>query len=256
MLTSSMICSFARSSRSQRALAVGVAAALAAIPAGSAFASIWTDWTSRSYLGNTGGMGAGTLRVDGEDVGVSYEGTGIPFRFGTDFQMGNPFTSGREHLISSSVQEAPGDSGDLDFVYFQIAGSHRRDNYISFSRPVTNPIIAVVSFGRVPGTLPQEQYYSAWQFDADFTILSSNTEVGVPGQGLTRPIPGCLVGSDGTGVIMFEGTYSGIGWRFDTNHFDFPMFMQVGALGSAIPSPGALALLGGAGLLGQYRRRR
>ena len=238
--------------------ALGVAAATAPVQANS----IWVDWQSGGPWGILGGFGSGVINTGGQTVNVSYggpDGYGSGRVFAQE-QWGthtNPFPQS-QYFYSSAVQEAPGDSQNQNFdsVYFLLWGSTTRNNRVVFSQPVTNPIIALHGFGTTREISPGSFAFTNWVFDRDFTILSSND--GVAGSIFTRSQANVLAGNEGTGVIMFEGTFSSISWTWESNVFDGlnEHSMQVGVLGNAIPAPAALSLLSlGLGFSARGRRR-
>jgi len=205
---------------------------LAAMPS-SAATITWATWTSGTASA-TAGSATGSLT--GLGIGLTYTGEmrsliDIPFLPVTSFTGG-------------TVGNAP-PTGTNDSI--QLFGGGTVVDTITFSAPVTNPILAIWSLGQ-PG------------FNAEFVFTSSEPftiEGGGPNSsfggasifaGGTCPA-NAICGAEGNGVVQFNGTFSQITWTNPVfeNYYTF----TVGAtgLGSAVPEPAAFFLLGG-GLLG------
>jgi MYXO-CTERM domain-containing protein len=199
----------------------------------------WANWTAGGPTGPssfaTGNIGAINLSYTGE---IDFTQTN---NAGTDFWRdgsSTPFAA----YVSGSASNAP---GTVDLV--AVTGNHEGLNTVTFSQPVTNPYMAIVSLG-------QYGIGTTYYFDAPFIVDSVGQ--GYWGNGtLTNAGPNglggdTLVGLEGHGVIQFIGTFSSISFGSSNgehwNGFTF---------GLATPTPASAALLGIAGL-GSMRRRR
>lgn len=145
---------------------------------------------------------------------------------------------------SSLVENGPGSAGNTDIIALAGQNTSPITNTISFSSPVTNPVMAVVSLGQVGLAV-------TYTFNQDFSILSSGVgHFAVDGAGtLFRDGVGQLRGAGGNGVILFSGTFSSI--SFTASPAEGWHGFQVGV----VPSPSAAAMLGLGGLVAARRRR-
>lgn len=118
------------------------------------------------------------------------------------------------------------------------------EHTISFSSPVTNPVMALISLG-------QPSVFTTYYFDQPFTILQDGPGWwGGPGTLLSVSGNG-LQGIEGDGLVQFNGTFSQITWTGAT-----PEYWNGFNVG-ATPEPGTLALLGTSvvGVAGMLRRK-
>jgi hypothetical protein len=126
-----------------------------------------------------------------------------------------------------------------------VGGSSTIDT-ITFSSPVTDPLIAFWSVGtpNIPGT------YS-YNFTDPFSIIACGASSELGGQCITTA-GNNVYGFEGNGVIEFAGTYSSIS-------FTNPVYENWSAItvGSETPEPSSILLLGTglAGLAGALRRK-
>ncbi|MFT3683741.1 MAG: hypothetical protein QM783_02245 [Phycisphaerales bacterium] len=200
----------------------------------------WANWTaggpsgSSSFaVGNIGGIG---LSYTGE---IDFTQTN---NAGTDYWRdgsSNPFPA----YVTGSVSNVP---NNVDLV--TVTGNHEGVNTITFSQPVTNPYMAIVSLG-------QYGIGTTYYFDAPFVVDSVNQ--GYWGNGTlvnagSNWLGGdTLVGNEGHGILQFIGTFNSISFA-SSNGEHWNGF----TLGLATPTPASAALLGVAGLSSSIRRRR
>jgi hypothetical protein len=180
----------------------------------------WTDWTSATSGSVTGNAG-----------GVTVTWTG-----GFDFAQTSGGTNYWEPASTYTSAGVPNAPGSTDIIGLSTVGGT-----LSFSQPVTNPVLAIVSLGQ-PGLSTE------WVFvNRPITRLSSGP--GFWGNGpLTRVSATVLEGREGHGTIQLMGTFSSVDLLI-RNGESWAGF-TVG-----IPSPGAAALLGLAALSATRRRR-
>lgn len=215
---------------------IGVAfIVLVMAPAAFGATIYWTDWTSAT----PGHPGSATGTITGATiipvaVGYSGELTFGQTSGGTNYWIPNaPY-------LSSEVSNAPPDS---DIISLDQAST---GNTITFSQPLKNPVMAIVSLGQP--NLPV--YYT---FTQPFDVLSDGPGWW-GGPGTLNELPGnVLQGIEGDGVIRFNGTYSSISWSSDPSEYWHGFTVGV----AAVPEAGALMLFG-TGLIGLvgYRRAR
>ena len=200
---------------------------------------VWTDWTAADADSASGTLGG---------VGVAFSGALNPAAQtsgGTNFWSVNPAT----YTSAPEVDNGPPDSDIIRLT----GGPGSGTQTLTFSAPVTNPVMAILSLGQlgVPVT---------YDFDVEFDIL--NNGPGFFGNGPLTELPGdVLEGREGHGIIQFAGTLTSISWTIPTPEFwhGFTVGVPDGGGGpSPIPAPGGAGLLAAAGalLFAACRRRR
>jgi len=181
----------------------------------------WTDWLSNG----TPNTITGTIDVNGETVGVTFQGaySGVQYGgSGTNYWTSYPAT-----YTSADVDNAPAES---DIIQLTEGGQFT----ISFSRPVLDPVFALVSWNS-----------NTVDFGDPIKILSNGRGywgIGLPQLNLAET--GFYGNGEVHGVVGLTGGYSSVrvshtreGWHGFT--------VGVRDLASAqVPVPAPLALLG------------
>ena len=137
---------------------------------------------------------------------------------------------------SAVVDNAPATS---DII--RVVGGTSVVSTFTFSRPVTDPVMAILSMGNSGANV-------TYNFDAPFDILSNDR--GYWGNGpLTELTGDVLRGAEGHGTIQFQGTFSTISWTMPVaeNWHGFTV--------AVIPEPATLAFCA-LGVLLTARQRR
>jgi hypothetical protein len=218
--------------------ALAVFAALAVQGASAATVS-WADWTSDDST-----TVSGSLTVDGSPVSVTY--SGAQYAFAQLNGAGTNYWSPTVPYLSSAVSNAP---GTPDIVSLSAAGT----SVITFSAPVVNPLIALVSWNGANVTFgggADSQVY-------DIDYLSSGC--GFFGCGsYGSPTSNSFVGvGELHGVIELVGTYSTITFTDSTNEFWHGLTVGAFATSAPVPEPGGIGMmLLGLGVVGALVRRR
>lgn len=219
-------------------LSTGIVVLAAARPA--AAQGSWTDWTAATT--GASGSATGTLVFGGADVLVTYAGE----------VLGAQTSCGVNYWTTPTTYDAPGISAPPACDIVRLVGGNQIVNTITFSQPVSNPFMAILSLGQ-PSSLV------SYDFSAPFDVVSSGP--GFWGNGpLTELAGDRLQGQEGHGTIQFSGTFTSISWTVP-NAENWHGF-TVGAAGlgngvAVVPEPGTVALTGiGLAGLGLLARRR
>ncbi|MBY0313818.1 MAG: hypothetical protein K2W85_17270 [Phycisphaerales bacterium] len=267
--TSSLATRFTQTWLCRSSLCAGAAAGVfAVISVGVSDATAqsvnWVDWTSATTAPpSTAGSALGTVASLSGTINVSYAGEvlgqfgGIPTtqtagggtNYWRDAGQLVPAPSNGAYL-SPTVTNGPGDLGNTDIICLIGDNSAPVTNTLTFSAPVTNPVMAILSLGSEGGGSDATYRFS----NADFTVLSSGrgywTSSLSTNDFLRRDSMGVLTGRGGHGVIQFLGTFSSISW---TSSREAWHGFQIGV----IPAPGAAAVfLGTIGFVFSRRRLR
>lgn len=200
------------------ALAAAAALAALAVAAGSAHAqqapqagvdTHWVNWTK-----DTPTTMSGKLKLDSGPVTVKFSGPTIFFK-----QLGAPGDRDYWTAANPDPWAVTGRPTGTDIIGF-IGGTGRTKYKLTFSRPVTDPVLAILSLG---STSTPTRY----NFAQTPTLVSS-------GAGFYGGCPACLwvdgqsaVGTEGHGVVRFVGTYESITWTLP--EFENWNGIQVGA---------------------------
>jgi hypothetical protein len=204
-------------------------------PASLQAATIWTNWTTAT----TGGPGSATGTNGSVTVTYSGELDGAITNGGSSVWAPNSsFTGG-------TVTTSPSVVGDE----LALNGSYTGTNTISFSSPVTDPLIAIWSLGQ-PGL----------SASFNFIGITPTLEAGGPnsqyGGSSITVLANSVFGNEGNGVVQFTGTFSSLSW---TNTFENYYSFTVGVNGSdtpaPVPEPMTMTLVG-SGVVGMLLRRR
>ena len=194
--------------------------------------------------GQPGNMTGQMINSDGTTISVSYSGHVV-----VDSQFGNQgsyyytgFNGGPSPYTNSLVANAP---SATDIIALAGQTNAPITNTITFSAPVTDPIMDIVSLG-------QQGQSSNYDFNIPFTILSQGPgHFGGLNNGLSNPFGNRLTGFEGNGVIQFKGTFTSI--SFVASPAEYWGGFNVGV--AAVPEPSAVVALG-LGLTVLLRRRR
>lgn len=163
----------------------------------------YVDWTAA----NAGaGTASGTISLPGgQTVGVSLRvrnpnGSAGSF-FGSQLTCGTAFWTANNSAPYKSASVLNGPPA-CDII--QLAGGSSSTYEITFSEPVSDPIMPVLSLGNHGAPT----YYD---FDRQFQVVSSGT--GYWGSGTFRADPGeVLLGAEGHGTIRFIGSITTLSW--------------------------------------------
>jgi hypothetical protein len=195
----------------------------------------WTDWQSSDLSVSTGQMGgvtvthAGTLRFAQLANGVLVGDGNVNSTIDYWIERGAPLPYTGNAVVDN---RPPG--------YELLAFDAASDNLLTFSTPVLNPIMTILSMGQagVPVT---------YAFNQPFTVLSEG--FGFWGDGTYSTLGNSLTGNELHAAIQFQGLVSSIQWTSTAEHW------HGFTVGSEVPEPGTIGLLA-AGLLGLGRRVR
>ena len=214
-----------------------MALAFAAANATSAGAATidWTYWSSPSPSPT-----AGSATGAAGGVGVSYSGeveSLVP-----NYPSWTPVGT----FSGGTVGNPPPQLGGV----IQLFGDQGNDaglvtDTITFSAPVTNPVMAIWSLG-------QNGIDAQFNFNQPFTIESGGPSAEYAGNPITASGE-TVFGIEGNGTIQFNGTFSQISWT-NPVYEDWYGF----TVGAPVPEPAtwAMMLVGFAGLGAAMRSRR
>jgi hypothetical protein len=157
----------------------------------------WADWQSVD-----GGTVSGTLSPPAGPIQVVYSGDlyGAQTTTGDDdFTPGATFTS-------ATVPDPPPGPGMIE-----VSGGSTQTDTLTFSEPVTNPVIAIYNLG----TAFAEESASL-VFSAPFAVLSSGLNAAGGGSYWGNEVfvvvDGGVSGVGANGVVELEGTFSSVQW--------------------------------------------
>ena len=195
---------------------------------------VWTNWTAGT-ISSTSGSATGTMG----SVGVSYSGENECLNCNTS--NWSPATTWQGGPVTNAP---PGNSG------IQLTGGNPDVvDTLTFSTPVLNPVLAIVSLGRLESN-------ASFIFGPTptFTVLGGGPSSNWGGGPLSSS-GSTVFGNEGNGLVMFNGLVSEISWTNPTSEYFYAF--TVGEVG-AVPEPSTWALMI-AGFLGvgfmTYRKK-
>ncbi len=231
---------------------IASAALVAAQTAQAAFVH-YTDWTSATV--GIPGSASGTVSDGFNSVGVTYSGEvsgptqlGAP---GDTFYWTQPNPGLPPYTGNAVVGNAP---TTTDIIALVGQNANPITQTITFSQPVQNPILLILSLGQPRVTVN-------YNFDSSFTLLSSGQGYWGGGAGGLTQSGNVLTGEEGHGALQFNGMVSSISWTAAQGEYWHGFTVGLTAV-PAVPEPatmiaGALLLLPfGASTLRILRKNR
>jgi hypothetical protein len=205
--------------------------------------TFWTNWTSGVVGSGNSGSATGTMG----GVTVTYSG---------EMECLNCYAS---HWDPSKTWEG-GPVSNAPPIYFPSSGGivdsgiqlwgGQYGGYtdtVTFSRAVTDPVLAIVSLGQGGTT-------ASFNFTASepFVLLGGGKSSAWGGSALTSS--GTVVsGTEGNGLVLFQGTYSSISWTNPT--YEYYYAVTVGSVPETSTWVMMLAGFAGLGFAGHRRTK-
>jgi hypothetical protein len=211
---------------------------LVIVAAQGSWATVWTQFNSMSTGTVMGSMGGVTVIYTSTDLNGNTQINNL----GTNYWLCGATYCPVYYYAPLGI--TPPDTVDMVSL-----NGNNVIHTITFSSPVTNPFMAIISLGQ-PST-----FFTTYYFDQPFTILTSGAGWWVPSFTGSLNYLGTngLQGVEGNGLIEFPGTITQISWTGDDANAEYWNGFNVGTT----PEPGTLALLGTSllGAAGMLRRR-
>ncbi|HRJ26845.1 MAG TPA: PEP-CTERM sorting domain-containing protein [Fimbriimonadaceae bacterium] len=196
----------------------------------------WTDWTSATT--GQSGVAAGSLQWGSSSVNVSYSGE-ILF---ANTNGGSNYWLPTAIYTSAAVPNSP---LSPDGIFLQ--GGWGVTQRITFSQPVMNPALTILSLGR-------PTIECRYVFNQPFNIASQGQGYwGGTSNSLVKS-GNTLIGTEGHGTIVFPGLHTSLTWTapYQESWHGF----QVGAM-RAVPEPATMSALAlGCIALARRKKRR
>ena len=183
----------------------------------------WTDWTSAVPSGGPGAI-SGVMGV----INVTYAGDYLSLV--TNYPSWTPAGSYTDGVL---VPNAPPPADNI----IQLVGGNPDVNTVSFSAPVTNPVMAIWSLGS--GGNPAVFVFQ----NAAPTIVAGGPSAEYHGASIT-PIFNGVAGAEGNGTVEFVGTFNSISWTNPESEYWYGFTVGMGGGTPAVPEPSSLLLLG------------
>jgi hypothetical protein len=122
----------------------------------------------------------------------------------------------------------------------QIEGGVSYTESITFSSPVADPIMAIWSLGQ-----GGDQASFNFTQSEPFTIVAGGPSAEYGGSSITA-VGNSVFGSEGNGVVQFNGTFSTITFTTPSfeNYYAFTVGEDATLTGATVPEPGTFSLLG------------
>jgi hypothetical protein len=198
----------------------------------------WANWSNSYTAGNT--TGAASASIASTPVTISY--TGEVESVVANYPSWAPASS----YVGGTVGNAPPQSGGIVQLFGGSYGTGT--DTITFSRPVTDPVMAIWSLGQ-NGDTAEFDFTS----NEPFTIQAGGPSNEYGGGTITQ-IGNNVYGAEGNGTIQFDGTYSSISWTTPVfeNWYGFTAGIEGVADSVPLPTPlwSGITLIG---LVAAYR---
>ena len=159
---------------------------------------------------NTGSPGsvAGVLLPPSGAITVTYSGEVyaalLPGLAGTQTTTGTNYFTPASTYTCATVGNPP----ILPGIVMQQGGTTQVDS-LTFSRPVTNPVLAIMSLGNYEFGIQSRFEFGA--YGESFTVLQQGMG-SMAGPGTLADVDGGLQGNDGDGLVQINGTFTTIQW--------------------------------------------
>lgn len=208
----------------------------------------YVDWTSDILSSSiTAGSASGTLTAGSTTVAVTYSGD-----LTTATQVG---PGGIDYYVPASVYtNSQVANVPTNNTLLALSESPARTDTLTFSSPLLNPILDIVSLGAPGDTV-------TYSFDATPVILSQGAAYWGGCATCLSVTGNSLSGTEGSGVIEFLGSYSGLSWTTTGGEYwnGFTVGVQGLGTGTTVPEPATWTVIAAALTLvasGTWLRRR
>lgn len=157
---------------------------------------VWADWTAATVTAQ--GSASAQLAISGVDGGIA-----LTYSGGLDnaqIDGGIPYWVPGTAYTSVAVPNSPPET-----ELIMLAGGNNSVHTLTFSTPVKDPVLAIMSLGSIDTT-------TVCRFDDDFELLSYGPGFYPEAQELKHLPDNKLAGRESNGSIRFKGTFTTIRW--------------------------------------------